>query len=136
MGAQDKNILVVGATNMFDSLDPAVIDRIKFSAYVGLPKEEEIEKLLAKEFGRYKMGKNLADNEEELKKISRKLVGYSPRSIVNMVSQAFEYAWEESRQVTRADIEKALIDGNYEKINEEDYMPKSRKRPIQIGIKY
>ena len=39
-------ILIIGATNMFNSLDPAVKDRVKFSAYIGLPNESEIKKLL------------------------------------------------------------------------------------------
>lgn len=127
LGAQDKNIIIIGATNMYNSLDPAVKDRVKFSAYIGLPNKSEIKKLLAKVLNKYKMSQNLANNDEKLTDLSKKLISYSPRSIVNMLSLALEYAWEESRELIETDIEKALVEGNFEKINEENYLPNTKK---------
>lgn len=128
LGAQDKNILIIGATNMYNSLDPAIKDRVKFSAYIGLPNESEIKKLLAKVLNKYKMSQNLANNDKALTNLSKKLINYSPRSITNMLSLALEYAWEESRELIEADIEKAITEGNFEKINEEEYLPQNKKQ--------
>lgn len=133
LGAQDKNILIIGATNMYNSLDPAVKDRVKFSAYIGLPNESEIKKLLFKELNKYNMSQNLANDDEALLRLSKKLIGYSPRSIVNMLSITREYAWEESREVIEEDIEKTLAKGNFEKINEEEYLPQNKKQSKVIG---
>ena len=133
LGAQDKNILIIGATNMYNSLDPAVKDRVKFSAYIGLPNESEIKKLLAKVLNKYKMSQNLANNDEKLTDLSKKLISYSPRSITNMLSLALEYAWEESRELIKSDIEKAIAEGNFEKINEEEYLPQYKKQSKVVG---
>ena len=131
-GAQDKNILIIGATNMFDSLDPAVVRRIKFRPYIGLPNETDIKKLLIKELTSFKMGESLANNNEALDKLSRELVGYSPSNIVDMVRLASENAYYESREVIKNDIEKAILEGNFEKINEANYLPQNKKQNKSI----
>lgn len=126
--AQDKNILIIGATNMYNALDPAITRRIKFKPYIGLPNESDIKKLLIKELSKFKMGQNLAQDNEALEELSKKLVSYSPSNIVDMVSLASEYAYFESREVQAKDIEEALKDGNFEKINEEEYLPQNKKQ--------
>ena len=80
------------------------------------------------------MGKNLANDNEALKRLSKKLIGYSPSNIVDIVSLAFENTWYELREVTENDIEKALIESNFEKINEEEYLPQNKKRSRIIGF--
>lgn len=42
-----SNILLVGATNRKDSLDPALISRFKYSQYFRLPNEIEISKIVS-----------------------------------------------------------------------------------------
>ena len=126
-GAQDKNILIIGATNMFDSLDPAVIRRIKFKPYIGLPNENDIKKLLIKQLNTFKMGENLAKNDEALNRLSKTLLGYSPSNIVDMVSLASECAYYEEREVLEKDFETVLKEGVWQKINEDDYLPQNKK---------
>ena len=41
------NILLVGATNRKDALDPALISRFKYSQYFRLPNEIEISKIVS-----------------------------------------------------------------------------------------
>ena len=135
-GAQDKNIMIIGATNMYNSLDAAAVRRIKFKSYIGLPKQEDIQKLLKKCLSKYKMGKNLSDNDEALDRISKKLVGYSPSNIVDMVDGALKMAYKAQREVIETDFENVLKKGSFEKIKEEEYLPENKKRSKQIGIKY
>ena len=134
--AQDKNIMIIGATNMYNLLDPAAVRRIKFKSYIGLPNQKDIQKLLNKTLSKYKMGKNLADNEEALNRISKSLVGYSPSNIVDMVDGALKLAYKGNREVIEKDFEEVLKEGSFEKINEEEYLPENKKRSKRIGIKY
>jgi AAA+ superfamily predicted ATPase len=42
-----SNILLVGATNRKDALDPALISRFKYSQFFRLPNENEISKIVS-----------------------------------------------------------------------------------------
>ena len=79
------------------------------------------------------MGETLAKDEKALDKLSKKLIGYSPSNIVDMVFLASENAYCELREVTKEDIEKAIIEGGFEKINEEEYLPKNKKQSKVIN---
>ncbi len=122
----DKNILVIGATNMYNSLDSALIRRIKFGAYIGLPSEEEIKKLLIKRLTSFKMGVTLAQNEKEIQQIAKSLTGYSPSNIVDMVSQTSEIACENQRELKKEDFDVVLKEGNWQKIDESEYLPENK----------
>ncbi len=134
-GAQDKNIMIIGATNMYNSLDAAAVRRIKFKSYIGLPKQKDIQKLLKKCLSKYKMGKTISDNDEAISRISKKLVGYSPSNIVDMIDIALKFAYKADREVIETDFESVLKKGSFEKINEEEYLPESKKRSSTIGFK-
>ncbi len=132
--AKDNNILVIGATNMYDMLDNAAQRRIKLKCYIGLPNEKEITKLLENKLSSFKKGENLAKNEEALNKIAPKLVGYSPSNINDMVDYASKIAYKNNDEITPEYIVKALEEGNWEKINEQDYLPENKKTKKIIGF--
>ena len=132
--AKDKNILIIGATNMYNLLDPAATRRIEYKAYIGLPNEQDIALLLSKRLSNFKMGQVLANDSEALERISKTLVGYSPSNIVNLVTDTAKLAYREQREVSEQDFEKALKEGSFEKINEEEYLPQNKKRTKRIGF--
>ena len=53
-----------------------------------------------------------------------------------MVSDASKLAYKEKRQVNANDFENVLENGSWEKINEEEYLPESKKRVKKTGFKY
>lgn len=135
--AKNKNIIIVGATNMYDKLDVAVKRRAKHNKiYIGLPKEKDIIKLLQKQLGNFRMGQNLASNQEELEKLAKELLGYSASDICSITEKAAIYAYRAKREVGIADFTETLSKGSWEKINEQDYLPENKKRKVQIGIQY
>jgi len=126
--AKENNILVIGATNMFDSLDPAAKRRVDMTCYIGLPKEEEISELLSRGLNKYKKGKTLASDPQAIKEISKELVGYSPSNINKIIKAAFKKAYKAQREVEKDDFKKALKEGAWEKIDENEYLPENRKK--------
>ena len=134
--SKDKNIIIVGATNMYELLDKAVKRRVKYEAYIGLPNQDEIKKLLVKQLSKIKMGQTLATDEEALERISHSLIGYSPSNIVKIISDASMLAYRAKKEIDELDISYAKQRGSYNKINEQEYLPESKKRSTKIGITY
>lgn len=119
--AKDNNIIVIGATNMYTSLDPAAKRRVDMTCYVGLPKEGEIAKLLSRGLSKINKGKALSADEDALEAISKKLVGYSPSNINKMIKAASKAAYKEQREVQKQDFDTILKNGVWEKIDESEY---------------
>jgi len=132
--AADNNIVIIGATNMYDSIDPAAKRRIEISAYIGLPDKEDIQKLFVKELSKIKMGESLAKNNEEIKELSAKFVGYTPSNIVNIIKEASRQACVQNREISKDDILNALQNGTYEKLKEEEYLPENKKIVKKMGF--
>lgn len=130
--AQENNILVIGATNMYDSLDAAAKRRVDMNCYIGLPNGSEIQELLAKRLSTFKMGQDLASNKDALNEISKELVGYSPSIINKVVKAASKIAYKEARAVEQNDFDRALKEGAWEKINEKEYKPENKQ--TQMGF--
>lgn len=134
--AKDKNILIIGATNMYELLDKAVKRRVKYEAYIGLPNQDEIKKLLIKQLSKIKMGQGLATDEEALDRISFSLIGYSPSNIVKIISDASMLAYRAQKEIDELDIAFAKKRSSFDKINEQEYLPENKKRSTKIGIAY
>jgi len=132
--AQDNNIIILGATNMYDLIDPAIKDRAKLELYVGLPNNEERAELLRRMLSKYKMGAALSENKEELLKLANKLKMYSPRSIKTIAESAFKIAWKNNRELLADDILEAVEKEQKEPVKEEDYKSKTKKT-AKMGFK-
>lgn len=132
--AKSKNILIIGATNMFDSLDPAAKRRVEMNGYIGLPKENEIKEILIKNLEKIEKGKPLAKDDEALSLISKDLIGWSPSNIVNITKDASKNAYRNRREVSKEDFDLAIKNCSYDKIDEEKYMPKGKKPHKKIGF--
>lgn len=130
------NIMVIGATNMYDTIDSAVKRRADFSAYIGLPNEKEIKKLLVKTLSKVKMGETLSKDEEALNKLSLKLLGYSPSNIVTIFKDASKNAYKNNREITFEDFDKAIKNTNFDKIDEKKYLPENKKESRKMGFTF
>ncbi len=132
--AKDKNIIIIGATNMYDTIDKAVKRRIEMNAYIGLPNKEEINTLLQRQLGKIKKGQTLASDAKEMEDLSKQLLGYTPANIVDIVKSASKDCFVKNKEIEKEDILNALKSGTYEKIKEKDYMPESMKDKKTLGF--
>lgn len=131
--AKESNIVIIGATNMFDIIDPAAKRRIDMNAYVGLPNKEEITKLLKMRLEKFEKGKTLAQNEKALGELSTELMGHSPSNIVNIVKASSKIAYKAKRDVAKEDIQKAIVQSSWEKVQEKEYKPENKQK-AKIGF--
>jgi cell division protease FtsH len=87
------NILVIGATNRADALDPALLRPGRFDRrlHVGLPDKE----------GRMDIAdyylKKVRHEDIDLEKLAKATVGYSPARIKNVVNEALIFALQDGR---------------------------------------
>ena len=84
-GEKAHNVIVIGATNKYDLMDPAIRRRFDIKRYVGLPDMEQREALVRNNLSKKAKAKNLLSNEEELELIASMLQDYSSHSI-NIIS--------------------------------------------------
>jgi cell division protease FtsH len=87
------NILVIGATNRADALDPALLRPGRFDRrlHVGLPDKEGRE-----DIADYYLDK-VRHKEIDLEKFAKATVGYSPARIKNVVNEALIFALQDGR---------------------------------------
>jgi cell division protease FtsH len=87
------NILVIGATNRADALDPALLRPGRFDRrlHVGLPDKEG-----RKDIADYYLNK-VRHEDIDLEKFSKATVGYSPARIKNVVNEALIFALQDGR---------------------------------------
>jgi cell division protease FtsH len=87
------NILVIGATNRADALDPALLRPGRFDRrlHVGLPDKEG-----RKDIADYYL-KKVRHEQIDLEKLSKAAVGYSPARIKNVVNEALIFALQDGR---------------------------------------
>ena len=124
VAAKDNNIIIIGATNMYDLLDSAVKDRAKMQVYIGLPNDDERCVLISNKLNTFEKGQNLASDENELMRVSKNLREYSPRSILSIIEKASLNAYRAQKEVSADDIIKVSQKSTYQKINEKEYKQK------------
>ncbi|HYX79144.1 MAG TPA: AAA family ATPase [Actinomycetota bacterium] len=93
------NILVIGATNRAQTLDPALLRPGRFDRkiHVGLPDAEGREDIC-----RYYLAK-VRHEPIDVPKLSRMTVGYSPAMLKNIVNEALLFALQDGRDALRWD---------------------------------
>jgi cell division protease FtsH len=87
------NVLVIGATNRADALDPALLRPGRFDRrlHVGLPDKEG-----RKDIADYYLDK-VRHEDVDLEKLAKATVGYSPARIKNVVNEALIFALQDGR---------------------------------------
>lgn len=115
---ENEGIIVLGATNRPDVIDPAILRPGRFDRKieVGLPDCDGRERIL----GVHSKNKNLAEGVT-LGDLARLTAGFSGAELQNLMNEAAIYAARDGRTgITRADI-----DNSYEKVT--IGLPRSRK---------
>ncbi len=129
--AREQNIIPIAATNKYDMLDGAFVDRFDGQYYIPLPKDEQIESLVIKLLSGRLKGKNLAQDRESIKKLTQLLHGYSNRSITFIIDSASKIAKNDNRSdISFEHIKKAISEADLEKIDEKEYIKDSKKSKI------
>jgi cell division protease FtsH len=93
------NIMVIGATNRANTLDPALLRPGRFDRkiHVGLPDHEG-----RRDIARYYLAK-VRHEPIDVDKLARMTVGYSPAMIKNIVNEALIFALQDGRDALRWD---------------------------------
>lgn len=120
--AKDNNIIIIAATNKYNNLDDAFISRFESEAYFGLFDEKQIKTLLKSILSKKEKAKALVNNDEQLEKLAKKLVGYSNRTINFIVAQATREAKKQNRSdITYEIFDEVIKKSNYDKVDEAKY---------------
>ena len=126
--AIDHNVIIIGATNKFSLLDPAIKRRFKAKELVSIPDSDARLALLQKNLASRKKGQKLLSSPEDLNKISKMLEGYSNSSICNIsYDAAVTYAMHRNRaDISVEDYEQAIKHTSEEKPDLSEYKSDSQ----------
>ena len=127
--AKAHNVIVVGATNKYDLIDPAIRRRFDMKRYVGLPNQDQRKQQVVNNLSKKAKAKQLIKDDESLDKIAAALKGYSYHSINTIANSASLNAMNRGRaDISLQDFEKAIKETSEEKINETEYKSKDAKK--------
>ena len=130
-GAKAHNVIVIGATNKYDLIDPAIRRRFDMKRYVGLPEQEQREALIRNNLSKKAKGQALINDSEKVSKIAKTLEGYSCSSINIISDLASLNALKRQRaDIDTVDFEEAIKSTGEEKIDERQYRPIAKKEKI------
>ena len=130
-GAKAHNVIVIGATNKYDLIDPAIRRRFDMKRYVGLPEQEQREALVRNNLSKKKKGQALISDGEKVKQVAKALSGYSSSSINIISDLASLNALKRNRaDIDIVDFEEAIKTTGEEKIDDKQYKPLARKEKI------
>ncbi len=133
--ARDNNVVVIAATNRYDMLDSAFKDRFDGQIYFPLPNEEQIERLLTANLISRSKGLELGYDEESIKELSKMLIGFSNRAIIQIIDDGAKIARRRSRDnIHFEDIKTAIENSDHERIKEKAYKQEAKKPAIGFSI--
>ncbi len=133
--AKDSNIIIIAATNKYNLIDEAIRSRFDKKISVDVPDFESRKALLKSKLSETSKGKNLAENDEDVNKISEMLDGYSNRSICSICEAAAINALNRDRaDIEFMDYEKAITTTSEEKIISKSYEAKNGEKAMKIGF--
>lgn len=133
-GVKQSNVLIIGATNKYNILDPAIRRRFDSKVFVDLPDKEAIQALLVKQLTPMSKAKNLLSSEEDMKTLAGKLTGFSNSSICIITKEAALNALSRDRaDIALEDFEKAIKETGEEKPNRKEYLSETKKENKKIG---
>lgn len=120
---KNANVILIGATNKVNLLDPAIRRRFDMKTLVDIPDVESIQALVKKNLSSYKKGQQLMHSDEEILEIAKLLKGFSNSSICNISKQAALNALNRDRaDIAFEDFEKAIKETTEEKPDRTDYL--------------
>lgn len=102
----DSNVVVLAATNLTDTLDPAILRSGRFDrkVYVGLPNKSEREQILE-----YYIKNKKLNEDVDIKSLSEQIQGFSGADIEGLVNEANLISYNNKHEdITQSDFEKAF----------------------------
>lgn len=133
--AKEHNVIIIGATNKYNILDPAVKRRFDSKSFVDIPDEKSIKSLLEKNLLPLKKGQKLLADDESLNAVVKLLHGYSNSSICNISKEAALCALHRGRaDISVDDYKKAIDSTGEEKPDRKEYMSESKNNQRKIGF--
>ncbi len=122
--AEDAKVFVIGTTNKFQNLDPALRRRFDSKAPVSIPEDETIQWLVKHFLSKVTKGSQLIADDDAIKEISKKLYGYSNDSIVKISMEAGKLAKKRNRDfISKEDYFNAIKNSTEEKPDLKLFLP-------------
>ena len=133
--AKKSNVIIIGATNKFNLLDPAIRRRFDSKVFVDVPDFDSRKDLLIKNLSSFKKGQTLLNSEADIETIAKKLDGFSNSSICIISKQAALNAMRRDRSdISVEDFIKAIETTSEEKPDRNLYKSDASKIKRKIGF--
>ncbi len=127
--AQKNNVIVIGASNKYYLIDPAIRRRFDLKSYVGLPDKAQRADMLRHNLSNKTKAKNLLKDDSAIEKIADEMEGYSYHSINIIANNASKRAKERNRaDISIKDFIAELRETSEEKQNESEYKKADEKK--------
>jgi ribosome biogenesis ATPase len=129
--ARGKNVVIIGATNLYDSIDDAIKSRFDDKKYIGLPDDDTRRQVLQIHLNKRTKGQALASNPEELDKVVKLTKGFSNRDIAILTDKAALLARRDSRrEICAEDFNTPVNENQNMKVKEFLYQDKQTKPTV------
>ncbi len=133
--AKANNVIVVGATNKYDLVDPAIRRRFDLKKFVGTPNLEQRKQQVINNLSKKSKGAALINDVKSLEKVARELDGFSYHSINTIANAASLNALNRGRaDISYEDFALAIDKTNEERIDDSMYKSKAVKKKTAIGF--
>ncbi len=133
--AKKSNVIIIGATNKFNLLDPAIRRRFDSKVFVDVPDIDSRKDLLIKNLSSLKKGQALLSSQDDIETIARKLDGFSNSSICIISKQAALNAMRRNRaNISLEDYIKAIETTSEEKPDRKQYKAELNETKKTIGF--
>lgn len=133
--AKKSNVIIIGATNKFNLLDPAIRRRFDSKVFVDVPDLESRKALVTKNLTPLKKGQKLLESPSDIEEIAKKLDGFSNNSICNISKEAALNAMRRNRaDISVEDYMLAIEKTTEEKPDRNLYKADSAQQAKKIGF--
>ncbi len=133
--AKANNVIVVGATNKYDLVDPAIRRRFDLKKFVGTPNLEQRKQQVVNNLSKKTKGAALIKDDKALEKVARELDGFSYHSINTIANAASLNALNRGRaDISYEDFASAIEKTNEERIDNSTYKSNAVKKKATIGF--
>ena len=133
--AKKSNVIIIGATNKYNLLDPAIRRRFDSKVFVDVPDLESRKSLVAKNLTPLSKGQKLLESPSDIEIIAKKLDGFSNSSICNISKEAALNAMRRGRaDISVEDYVMAIEKTTEEKPDRNLYKSDSIQQSKKIGF--
>ena len=133
--ARDRDIIVIGATNRYDMIDPAIKRRFDEQVYIPMPDEDLRFQVFEMTFNKWLKGKALASDKEALQDLAQRTSGFPVSAVVILADKAATRARRDGRRdIIKEDVIEEIYENQNLKIEDSNYKTKTQ-RP-KIGFQF